>query len=190
VHPLLADVERQVPRGAREEFSLFSWAGWIEAELVELPRAFAADPTTSERFEWHWSESNSRFEAAHSVAAYLEQDGVAPLNPGGVLYSDERIAAGHRNGFGPPVVTVHFEARRLQIALGHFSHGVPRVILVLNPSARKQPLRALDMRATADEEAFSDFRRPSGKALMRERLEAARLACELPEHLLGVGTRA
>jgi predicted nucleotidyltransferase len=37
VHPLLADVERLIPRPARQEFSLFMWAGWLDAKLVELP---------------------------------------------------------------------------------------------------------------------------------------------------------
>jgi hypothetical protein len=37
VHPLLADVEKLIPRPGRQEFSLFMWAGWLDAELIELP---------------------------------------------------------------------------------------------------------------------------------------------------------
>src|SRR6266498_1818564 len=37
VHPLLADAEKLIPRPARQEFSLFLWAGWLDAKLIELP---------------------------------------------------------------------------------------------------------------------------------------------------------
>lgn len=50
VHPLLADVEKLIPRPARQEFSLFMWAGWLDAELVELPPQQAASAVTRRRF--------------------------------------------------------------------------------------------------------------------------------------------
>jgi predicted nucleotidyltransferase len=46
VHPLLAEVEKLIPRPARQEFSLFMWAGWVEARLVELPLQQAASALT------------------------------------------------------------------------------------------------------------------------------------------------
>ena len=90
VHPLLADVEKLIPRPARQEFSLFMWAGWLGAELVELPPQRAASTVTRRRFAEQWSESNPRFRAAHAVASYLEREDVAPLSAGGTLYSSER----------------------------------------------------------------------------------------------------
>src|SRR5881409_2951610 len=73
VHPLLADVEKLIPRPARQEFSLFMWAGWLEAKLVELPPQQAANALTRRRFAEQWSESNPRFRAAHAVASYLNK---------------------------------------------------------------------------------------------------------------------
>jgi hypothetical protein len=90
VHPLLAEVEKLIPRPARHEFSLFMWAGWLEAQLVELPPQQAANAVTRRRFANQWSESNPRFRAAHAVASYLEREGVAPLSAGGTLYCDDR----------------------------------------------------------------------------------------------------
>jgi hypothetical protein len=46
------------------------------------------------------------------------------------------------------------------------------VLVVLNPSARKQSLRALDMRATVGREEFFQFQR-EGRRRMIERLAAA-----------------
>jgi hypothetical protein len=57
VHPLLATVEKLIPRPARQEFSLFMWAGWLDAKLVELPPQQAANPVTRRRFAEQWSES-------------------------------------------------------------------------------------------------------------------------------------
>jgi hypothetical protein len=76
VHPLLADVEKLIPRPARQEFSLFVWAGSLDAKLVELPLEQAANAVTRRRFADQWSESNPRFRAAHAVASYLERVGV------------------------------------------------------------------------------------------------------------------
>jgi hypothetical protein len=50
VHPLLAEVEKLVPRPARQEFSLFMWAGWLDAKLVELPEREATNSVTRRRF--------------------------------------------------------------------------------------------------------------------------------------------
>ena len=72
VHPLLAEVERLIPRPAQQEFSLFVWAGWLDAKLVELPVEQAANAVTRRRFAGRWPESNPRFRAAHAVAGYLE----------------------------------------------------------------------------------------------------------------------
>jgi hypothetical protein len=46
----------------------------------------------------------------------------------------------------------------------------------LNPTARKQSLRALDMRATVDREEFFQFQRGDGRLKLIERL-VARLPC-------------
>lgn len=85
VHPLLAEVEKLIPRPARQEFSLFMWAGWLEAKLVELPPQQAASAVTRGRFAEQWSKSNPRFRAALTVASYLEREGIAPLSAGGTL---------------------------------------------------------------------------------------------------------
>jgi hypothetical protein len=77
VHPLLAEVEKLIPRPARQEFSLFMWAGWLDARLVELPLEQAANRVTRRRFADQWSESNPRFHAVHAVASYLERESCA-----------------------------------------------------------------------------------------------------------------
>jgi predicted nucleotidyltransferase len=74
VHPLLADVEMLIPRPGRQEFSLFMWAGWLDAKLVQLPPEQAANAVTRRRFADQWSEANPRFRAAHAVASDLERE--------------------------------------------------------------------------------------------------------------------
>jgi predicted nucleotidyltransferase len=73
VHPLLADVEKLISRPARQEFSLFLWAGWLQAKLVELPQGQSASGVTRRRFAEQWSRSNPRFRAAHAVASYSSE---------------------------------------------------------------------------------------------------------------------
>jgi hypothetical protein len=184
VHPLLAEVERLIPRPARQEFSLFVWAGWLDAKLVELPRDQAANTDTRRRFAQQWSASNPRFRAAHAVASYLEQEGVAPLSAGGTLYSDEREMLDAERDYWQPRVAVHFGAKLLKWALLDFGQGVPRVLVVLNPTAGKQSLRVLDMQATVDHEEFFHFQHGEGRRKMIERLAAAHGAGELPDYLL------
>jgi len=46
--------------------------------------------------------------------------------------------------------------------MADFGQGTPRVLVVLNPTARKQRLRALDMRATGDREEFFGFQHATG----------------------------
>jgi hypothetical protein len=141
-----------IPRPARQEFSLFVWAGWLDAKLVELPPQQAKDPLTRRRFAEQWSASNPRLRAARAVASYLEHEGVPPLSAGGTLYSDEREMLDAERDYWQPRVAVHFGAKLLQWALLDFGQGIPRVLVVLNPTARKQSLRALDMEATVDHE--------------------------------------
>lgn len=184
VHPLLADVEKLIPRPARQEFSLFMWAGWLEAELVELPSEQAANAVTRRRFADRWSESNPRFRAAHAVASYLEREGVAPLTAGGTLYSDEREILDAERDYWQQRVAVHFGAKLLQWAMFDFGQGIPRGLVVLNPAARKQTLRALDMRATVDHEEFFSFQHGDGRLKLIERLAAAYRAGELPDYML------
>ncbi len=184
VHPLLADVEKLIPRPARQEFSLFMWAGWLEAKLVDLPPQQAANALTHRRFAEQWSESNPRFRAAHAVASYLEQEGIAPLSTGGTVYSDEREILDAQRDYWQPRVTVHFGAKLLQWAMFDFGQGTPRVLFVLNPTARKQTLRALDMRATVDREQFFQFQHGDGRLRLIERLAAAHRAGELPDYML------
>jgi predicted nucleotidyltransferase len=114
VHPLLAEVEKLIPRPARQEFSLFMWARWLDAKLVKLPREQAANAITRRRFAEQWSESNPRLRAAHAVASYLEREGVAPLSAGGTLYSDEREILDAERDHWQPCVAVHFGAKLLQ----------------------------------------------------------------------------
>jgi hypothetical protein len=54
----------------------------------------------------------------------------------------------------------------------------------LNPTARKQSLRALDMRATVDGEEFFQFQRGDGRLKLIERLVAAYRAGALPDYML------
>jgi predicted nucleotidyltransferase len=184
VHPLLAEVEKLIPRPARQEFSLFTWAGWLDAKLVELPQAQAAKAVTRRRFAEQWSESNPRFRAAHAVGSYLEREGVAPLSAGGTLYSDEREILDAGRDYWQPRVAVHFGAKLLQWAMFDFGQGIPRVLVVLNPSARKQTLHALDMKATVDREEFFGFQQGDGRLRMIERLAAAYRSGELPDYML------
>lgn len=73
MHPLLAEVEKLIRRPARLELSVFMWAGWLEAKLVELPAQQAASVVTRRRFGEQRSDFNLRFRAAHAVASYLER---------------------------------------------------------------------------------------------------------------------
>jgi hypothetical protein len=100
------------------------------------------------------SRSNPRFRAAHAAASYLERQGVAPLSAGGTVYSDEREVLDAERDYWQPRVAVHFGSRLLQWAMFDFGQGIPRVLVVLNPTARRQTLRALDMRARVDREEF------------------------------------
>jgi predicted nucleotidyltransferase len=184
VHPLLAEVEKLIPRPARQEFSLFMWARWLDAKLVKLPREQAANAITRRRFAEQWSESNPRLRAAHAVASYLEREGVAPLSAGGTLYSDEREILDAERDYWQPCIAVHFGAKLLQWAMFDFGQGIPRVLVVLNPTARKQTLRTLDMRATVDREEFFAFQHGDGRRRMVERLAAAYGAGELPDYML------
>jgi hypothetical protein len=184
VHPLLADVEKLIPRPARQEFSLFMWAGWLDTKLAELPPQQATDPVTRRRFAEQWSESNPRFRAAHAGASYVEREGVAPLSAGGTLYSDEREMLDAERDYWQPCVAVHFGAKLLQWAMFDFGQGIPRVLVVLNPTARKQSLRALDMRATVDREEFFQFQHGVDRLKLIERLAAAHRAGELPDYML------
>jgi hypothetical protein len=183
VHPLLAEVEKLVPRPARQEFSLFMWAGWLDAKLVELPEREATNSVTRRRFRQQWSDTNPRFRAAHAVASYLEREGVAPLTAGGTLYSDQREVIDEERDYWSPAVAAHFGAKLLEWAMFDFGQGTPRVVVVLNPTARKQTLRALDMRAIAVRDEFFNFQHGDGRLKLIERLAAASRANELPDYI-------
>jgi hypothetical protein len=58
------------------------------------------------------------------------------------------------------------------------------VLVVLNPNASKQPLRALDMRATVDRDEFFRFQHGDGRLKLIEELAAAYRADELPDYML------
>src|SRR5262249_58295390 len=83
-----------------------------------------------------------------------------------------------------PRVAVHFGAKLLQWAMFDFGQGISRVLVVLNPTARKQTLRALDMRATVDHEEFFGFQHGDGRLPLIECLAAAHRAGELPDCML------
>jgi Nucleotidyltransferase domain len=184
VHPLLAEIEKLIPRPARQEFSLFMWAGWLDAKLIVLTREEAANAVTRRRFAERWAETNPRFRAAHAVARYLEQEGIAPLSAGGTLYSDEREILDQERDYWQPRVAVHFGAKLLQWALFDFGQGTPRVLVVLNPTARQHRLRALDMRAAVDPDEFFEFQHGDGRLKLIERLASAYRAGELPDYML------
>jgi predicted nucleotidyltransferase len=184
VHPLLTDVEKLIPRPARQEFSLFMWAGWLDGNLVELPSEHAANAVTRRRFAEQWAQTNPRFRAAHAVASYLEREGIAPLSAGGTVYSDERETLDEQSDYWQPRVAVHFGAKLLQWAMFDFGQGIPRVLVVLNPTARRQTLRALDMQATVDRDDFFQFQHGEGRLKLIERLTAAYRAGELPDYML------
>lgn len=194
VHPLLSDDEKLIPRPARQECSLLMWAGFIDAELVELPAEQAANAVTRRRFAQQWSESNPRFRAAHAVAAYLEREGIAPLEAGGTLYSDARQILDPQRDYWRPRVAVHFGAKLLKWALLDFGQGTPRVLVVLNPTARRHTLRALDMRAKVSHDDLFGLQYGDGRREMMERLAAATRADELPDYMRefvdSVSTRA
>jgi hypothetical protein len=183
VHPLLVEVEKIVPRPARQEFSVFMWAGWLDSKLVDLPEREATNTVTRKRFRQQWSSTNPRFRAAHAVASYLEHDGVAPLSAGGTLYSDQREVIDEERDYWRPTIAVHFGRKLLQWAMFDFGQGTPRVLVVLNPTARKQTLRALDMRAVADRDEFFNFQHGDGRLKLIERLAAADRANELPDYM-------
>jgi predicted nucleotidyltransferase len=181
VHPLLVQVEKLVPRPARQEFSVFVWAGWLDVKLIDLPDHEATNPVTCRRFRQQWSSTNPRFRAAHAVASYLEHEGIAPLSAGGTLESDQREVIDEGRDYWRPAVAVHFGGKLLQWAMFDFGQGTPRVLVVLNPTARKQTLRALDMRAVADRDEFFNFQHGDGRLKLIERLTAADRANELPD---------
>jgi hypothetical protein len=120
VHPLLAEIEKRIPRPARQALSLFMWAGWLDAKLVDLPREQAANPVTRRRFAAQWSESNPRFRAAHAAASYLEREGVAALRAGRTVYADQRQILDAERDHWQPRVSVHFGAKLLQWAMFDF----------------------------------------------------------------------
>jgi len=72
----------------------------------------------------------------------------------------------------------------LQWAMFDFGQRTPRVLVVLNPTARKQTLRVLDMRATVDREDFFGFQHGDGRLKLIERLAAAYRVGELPDYML------
>jgi hypothetical protein len=139
---------------------------------------------TRRRFGDQWSESNPGFRAAHAVASYLEREGVEPLTADGTVYSDAREILDADRDYWQPRVAVHFGAKLLQWAMFDVGQGTPRVLVVLNPTARTQTLRALDMRATVDREEFFQFQHGTGRLKLIERLAAAYRAGELPDHML------
>jgi hypothetical protein len=83
-----------------------------------------------------------------------------------------------------PRVAVHFGAKLLKWALFDFGQGIPRVLVALNPTARKQSLRALDMQAMVDHDEFFHFQHGEGRREMIERLAAAHRAGELPDDMV------
>ena len=143
-----------------------------------------ANPVTRRRFAEQWSESNPRFRAAHAAASYLEQEGFAPLSAGGTVYCDQREILDAERDYWQPRVAVHFGAKLLKWAMFDFGQGTQRVLVVLNPTARKQTLRALDMRAMVDREDFFGFQHGDDQVKLIERLAVAYRAGELPDYML------
>jgi predicted nucleotidyltransferase len=182
-HPLVEEVEKLVPRPARQEFSVFMWAGWLDAKLVDLPDQQATNLITRQRFEEQWSSMNPRFRAAHAVATYLEHGGIEPLNAGGTLSSEQRELIDEEREYWRPAVEIHFGGKLLQWAMFDFGQGTPRVVVVLNPTARKRTLRALDMRALVDRDKFFNFQYGDERLKLIERMAVADRAGELPDYM-------
>lgn len=159
------------------------WAGWLDSKLIDLPDQEATNPITRRRFRQQWSSTNPRFRAAHAVASYLENDGISPLSAGGTLYSDQREVVDEERDYWRPAVAVHFGVKLLRWAMFDFGQGTPRVLAVLNPTARKQTLRALDMRAVADRDEFFNLQHGDGRLKLIERLAAAERADELADYM-------
>jgi hypothetical protein len=121
-----------------------------------------------------------------SRTSYLEQDGIAPLSAGGTLYSEQREVVDNERDYGRPAVSVHFGAKLLQWAMFDFGQGTSRVLVVLNATARKQTLCALDMRALVERDDFFAFQYQHGDGRLKliEQLGAAYRADELPDYML------
>jgi hypothetical protein len=160
------------------------WAGWLDAKLIELPPGQAASAVTRCRFAEQWAEGESSFSRAHAVASYLEREGIAPLTAGGPVCTDERESLDQEHDYSRPRVAVRVGATLLKWAIFDFGQGTPRVFVVLNPTARKQTLRALDMRATAGRDEFFEFQHGEGRLKLIERLVTAYRAGELPDYML------
>jgi hypothetical protein len=58
------------------------------------------------------------------------------------------------------------------------------VLVVLNPTAREQTNRALDMRATVSRDEFFELQHGDGRSKLIERLATAYRAGELPDYML------
>jgi hypothetical protein len=162
---------------------VFMWAGWLDAKLVDLPDQQATNPITRQRFEEQWSSMNPRFRAAHAVATYLEHGGIEPLNAGGTLSSEQRELIDEEREYWRPAVEIHFGGKLLQWAMFDFGQGTPRVVVVLNPTARKRTLRALDMRALVDRDKFFNFQYGDERLKLIERMAVADRAGELPDYM-------
>jgi hypothetical protein len=117
------------------------------------------------------------------VASYLEHDGIGPLSAGGTLYSDQHKVIDDERDYWRPSVAVHFGGKLLQWAMFDFGQGTPRVLVVFNPTARKQRLRALGMRAVADRDEFFNFQHGDGRLKLNDRLAAAERANEFPDYI-------
>jgi hypothetical protein len=184
VHPLLADVEKLIPRPARQEFSLFMWAGWLEAKLVELPPQQAANAVTCRRFAEQWGEAKSLLPGS----ARRRQ---LPRTRGGCAAERGRNALLGRAGDSRFRAGLLAAARRRPLWCQVARVGDVRLrpgntarARRLEPTARKQTLRALDMRASVDREEFFQFQHGDGRLRLIERLAAAYRAGELPEYML------
>jgi hypothetical protein len=116
--------------------------------------------------------------------------GSCALSAGGTVYSDEREILDAERDYWQPRAAVHFGANLLQWAMVDLGHGIRRVLVVLNPSTRKQSLRALDMKATVDREEFFGFQHGNGRLSLIERLAAAYPAASSPTTCLRSSTRS
>jgi hypothetical protein len=184
VHPLLADVEKLIPRPARQEFSLFMWAGWLDAELIDLPPHQAASPVTRRRFAEQWSRSNPRFRTAHAVASYLEREGIAPLSAGGTVYSDDRETLDAERDYWQPRVCRPLRREAASVGDVRFRPRNTARARRLEPNSPQADASRARQRATVDREEFSQLQHGDGRLKLIERLAAAHRAGELPDYML------
>jgi hypothetical protein len=101
---------------------------------------------------------------------------------GGTLYSGEREVLDPAAGLLAVARRRPLRRQVAQVGDARLRPGKPRVLVVLTPTARKQALHALDMRATVDRKEFFQFQHGDGRVKPIERTAAYRVV-ELRDYM-------